>query len=342
MSESRTMGLWRCAQAILLGLGLCEVFLLFTAPSLGLHLLWNLLIPLAPLVFMVIPGVWRNVCPLGIVSQLPRHLRFQRNYRLPDRWATVSLAFGWAALLIIVPMRHLWFDRSALSTAVILILLGAVAFFLGLLFDGRSGWCCTFCPVHSVEKLYGQRAAMTVVNAHCRTCTECVRFCPDKHANASHEFPGEGRSGDPRTGINHFIIGGFPGYVYGWFQCPDLTAPDAMSALATYAWPFGGMAISLIAYVFLLSTLRILRGHLTGVFAALAISFYYWFRIPMLFGFGRFGHDGCLVDLTGRLPEAAIIGLQVAVLVLVLLWLVRGILPARPWAAIAETPHKAR
>lgn len=336
-NESDAMGLWRLAQTISLALGLGEVLLLLTVPSLGIHLLWNILIPLAPLVFMVIPGVWRNVCPLGIVSQIPRHLRFQRGYRLSDRWAIASLAIGWAALLIIVPMRHLWFDRSGLSTAVILIIIGTAAFLLGLLFHGRSGWCCTFCPVHGVEKLYGQRNALTVVNAHCRTCANCVVFCPDKVSNSGQLFPPERTSGDPHTRISHFIVGGFPGYVYGWFQCPDLTAPDVMNALTTYAWPFAGMAISLIAYLFLLKTLRISQARLTGVFAALAISTYYWFRIPMLFGFGRFGHDGCLIDVSGGTPVAVIFGLQVSVILLIALWLVRGILPARPWTAIAET-----
>jgi hypothetical protein len=41
---------------------------------------------------------------------------------------------------------------------------------------------------------------------------------------------------------------------------------------------------------------------LIAIFSATAVSCYYWFRLPALFGFGIFPGDGMLVDLTGILP----------------------------------------
>ena len=43
---------------------------------------------------------------------------------------------------------------------------------------------------------------------------------------------------------------------------------------------------------------------LVRVFAAAAVSCYYWYRLPALFGFGPTPGDGMLVDLRGVLPAA--------------------------------------
>jgi hypothetical protein len=58
---------------------------------------------------------------------------------------------------------------------------------------------------------------------------------------------------------------------------------------------------------------------LIAIFSAAAVSCYYWFRIPALFGFGVFPGDGMLVDLTGVLPEWAIT-VMVVVLTLFFFW----------------------
>ena len=39
----------------------------------GLHIMWDVVLPIAPATMAIIPGVWRNVCPLGTTSQLARH-----------------------------------------------------------------------------------------------------------------------------------------------------------------------------------------------------------------------------------------------------------------------------
>ena len=330
MTDNRATIWWRFVQALSLALGIGELVLLFAAPSVGVHLLWNVLIPLAPLVFMLAPGVWRNVCPLSVVSQLPRRFRIQSARQLSYRWQVAAIAIGWAALLLIVPMRHLWFDRSGPLTAVILIILGSSALLLGSLFDGKSGWCSTCCPVHIVEKLYGHRTALPVRNAHCDTCTQCVAVCPDRQTGPDRLIRPKG-SLDAREAIGHTMVGGFAGYVFGWFQCPDFVSLTTATIIAAYAWPLGGMTASLAAYVLFVKFLRLPPIQLSKVFAAAAIAIYYWFRIPMLFGFGRFGNDGCLVNLTGQVPTAIIGAVQVAVLFLIFAWLVRGLVPARPW-----------
>ena len=331
MPNKRALLMWRSAQILSLGLGLSEIVLLWWRPALGIHLLWNVLIPLAPLVVMLVPGIWRNVCPLGVASQLPRRLGLQSD-RVPSTpWQVGLIAIGWIALVLIVPMRHPWLDRSGPFTAMILTALGAIAFTLGLVLRGKSGWCSTLCPVHIVEKLYGQRTMLPVPNAHCEVCTNCVTICPDRQAGPDRLLTGDDTPMQSRDAVGHLMIGGFVGFVYGWFQCPDFTQPTLGNVLQAYAWPMGGMAASLAAYLVALWGLGLPRERLSRIFAAAAIAMYYWYRIPMLFGFGQFGLDGCLVDLSGVIPATVVVALKSCIVGLVAVWLVLGLMASKPW-----------
>ena len=57
--------LWRAAQSlgVVLTLVLLGAFVLM--PDVSLHLLWDMVIPLLPAVFLVNPMIWRNVCESG-------------------------------------------------------------------------------------------------------------------------------------------------------------------------------------------------------------------------------------------------------------------------------------
>ena len=51
---------------------LIVITLAFAAPDIGTVLFWQIIVPLLPLLFVLAPGVWRNVCPLGFANQIPR------------------------------------------------------------------------------------------------------------------------------------------------------------------------------------------------------------------------------------------------------------------------------
>ena len=52
---------WRLLQGVFFAIGVVILAALFLKPALGLHLLWNVLIPVAPALLVLAPGVWRNV-----------------------------------------------------------------------------------------------------------------------------------------------------------------------------------------------------------------------------------------------------------------------------------------
>ena len=62
------MALRACSFAALLAL----IVTLWVRPETGLLVFFGVVAPLLPVVFLVAPGLWRNVCPLAASNQLPR------------------------------------------------------------------------------------------------------------------------------------------------------------------------------------------------------------------------------------------------------------------------------
>lgn len=300
-APNRSLPVWRIVQVIAWLAGIGMVFSLIFFPALGLLLVWNILIPVAPALLVIATGVWRNICPLAFTFQLPRRFGFSKNIKLSgNTMAGLNLA-GLILLLFIVPLRHLILNGNGMATAVVLIAVGVFTLLMGLFFKSKSGWCSGLCPVHQVEKLYGSKVLLSATNAHCLTCNKCTIPCPDStpgiHPLASQKSVYSQIAG-------HIIIGGFPGYIWGWFQVPDYSGTNGFLHLdMIYGYPLGAMFLSLLIYWTIMNLLPFIKKEtLIQLFAATAISCYYWFRLPNLFGFGHFPQDGILVDLNGIVP----------------------------------------
>ncbi len=332
MTEPTTLHrAWRPIQSAVAGIGLAILVLLVAAPELGIHAFWNILIPVAPALLVFGPGLWRNVCPLASTALLPRHL--DRSSRLPlslDGHGRLC-ALGIAALFLIVPLRHVVLDTDGLATALTLAIIAAVAVTVGFVFDWRSGWCSSLCPVHAVERLYGSRPIASVTNAHCHSCANCVSPCPDLTKALT-----------PQTAVptrwhrwsSTLLVGGFAGFIWGWFQVPDYANAEGWDHLGTaYGWPLLGTLATLALYLGLRRGVAE-RHHqrIDRLFAAAAVSCYYWYRLPALVGFGPYPGDGMLVDLSTRIPAAVIEALPWATTSLFVWWLVLAGEARRSWA----------
>lgn len=295
---------WRRGQDALLVLGLALVATLLLWPAVGLDLMWNVLIPVAPALLVVAPGLWRNVCPMASLSLLPSRWGLARD-AVPSRRASSLLsAAALAALLLIVPLRHLSLNTDGPMTALMLALAALAAFALGVAYRGRGGWCNGLCPIHPAEKLYGQAPALTLANARCGECRQCAVPCPDSTRAMSPAVTGP--AGIDRA-LGHLMIGGFAGFIWGWYRLPDYAgAVGAAEIAAAYLWPFGGGLASLAVYA--AARRWLCRGKadhrfLVRLFAAAAVATYYWYRLPALTGFGPHPGSGMLIDLTETLPE---------------------------------------
>ncbi len=294
---------WHRLQYLLLAAAFVLVALLWFLPTVGLNILWNILIPIAPALVVVVPGLWRNVCPMATLSLLPQRLGISRHGSLTRRSAALLGMVSISELVLIVPYRHLGLNTSGPLSALMLVVAGGIAFGMGAACKWRSGWCTTLCPIHPVERLYGMAPAMTFRNARCTHCERCTAPCPDSTRAMTPAITGPSTLA---TVTGHVMIGGFAGFVWGWYQIPDYLGTDAAPhLLSAYLWPLGGALVSLAAYTILYRWVvgtKVARGMLIRVFAAAAVSTYYWFRIPALVGLGPHYGTGLLYDLTGVLP----------------------------------------
>lgn len=301
-----TIPQWRVLQVVVWLIGAFILFCLYFFPGLGLKLFWNLLIPVAPALFVFGIGIWRNVCPLATTILLPRHSGLSKKKILSFSQAGKLNMISTIALLAIVPLRHPIFNNNGKATAIMLTVMAVTGMILGLFYEWKSAWCSGLCPIHPVEKLYGGNTLISVPNAHCDKCMKCITPCPDTTPNINPE--------SSKKTIYHkisgwVIVGGLPGFIWGWFHVPDnITGMEnAVAIFSYYKMPLLGLFVSICLYG-ILSGLMLPKHHraLINCFAAMSVSCYYWYRIPSLFGFGAFGDDGLLISLRPLLPSWSI------------------------------------
>ena len=96
--------------SVLAALGMAA--LLYLAPSTGLPLFWQVTVPVLPAVFLVAPGLWRNICPMAALNQTPRLLGFTRGREHTPAMREYSYVMGIALFFILVSSRKWLFDRS--------------------------------------------------------------------------------------------------------------------------------------------------------------------------------------------------------------------------------------
>jgi hypothetical protein len=129
------------------------------------------------------------------------------------------------------------------------------------------------------------------------------------------------------------LIGGFPGFIWGWFQVPDYSGADGLfNLVGTYLLPLAGGGATLAVYLLLISSMPLQRRRtIDRVFAASAISTYYWFRVPALIGFGPFPGDGLLLDLSGIIPLQVVWAFRVVSTIFWIWWIALRRNGLRPW-----------
>lgn len=268
---------WHALRIVSVSFTLGVVALLILRPEQGLFLFWSLLVPSLPLVFFAMPGLWRNLCPLSTMNQVPRVFGFTRGLTLSNWLKEYAFVFGITVLFITVPARQLIMNHDGLVTGLAVLALLTLAFVGGLIFKGKSGWCSTFCPLLPVQRLYGQTPLVLIPNSHCEPCVGCSKNCYDFNPQAA--YLADQYDDDPHyRGYRRFFAGAFPGLILAYFT----TVPGRESAFELYA-RFGGIVIASVGLFYFFDTfLKFSRAKLTAVYAVLALNLFYWFVLPPL------------------------------------------------------------
>lgn len=330
VSSPRGLLFWKIIQILFWFVGIALLFCMLFLPAVGIILFWNILIPVAPALLVLATGVWRNICPLATTALLPDRFGFSKKKKLSTSQRSKLNLIGVIALLLIIPLRHVLFNTNGQATAFIIIFLGIIAIIVGFIYERKSAWCSGLCPVHPVEKLYGSGVAFSLPNAHCNECVKCTIPCPDSTRNMT-------ALATPKSTVSKatelLLAGVFPGYIWGWFQLPDYTGSAAWVNLpVAYGYPLMGGVVTILLYLLLKKRFPNNKKTIINLFGAAAVSCYYWFRLPQLFGFSPTYTNGVLVDLTGYLPSWSIIILNVATTGFFLWWMLIRNKAKRSWS----------
>lgn len=214
---------------------------------LGAALFWGIIVPSAIFILLIFGHeLWRRICPLSFLSQLPNALKRQRQTKREDqktgkiRYEIVKvkkdswlgrnylyLQFGWLFVGLCSRILFINSDRIFLGLWLIFTIIAAIT--VGYLYGGKS-WCQYFCAMAPVQKIYAEPGGLLSSKAHtdddsitqsmCRTlnedgkeqsaCVACKSPCIDIDSERSYW--------DGITQQNQkFLYYGYFGLVVGYF-----------------------------------------------------------------------------------------------------------------------------
>ncbi|HEX4345816.1 MAG TPA: FAD-dependent oxidoreductase [Solirubrobacteraceae bacterium] len=264
---------WRVLRRLSVPLLVAIAVLLVADPKDGLKLWWGLLIPLLPLLWLVAPGIWRNVCPLATANQIPRTAGFSRAAKPPRWFRRVAPMLGMGTFVLAVASRPVLFNASGPATAALIVAALLGAFAGGVLLKGKSGWCSSICPMLPVQRMYGQAPFVLERNDHCRPCVGCTANCYDFNPRAA--YLADLHEADPHdTSTRKIFVGAFPALVVAYFT---LAPPSAVGVLTHYGQVALAIGAGIGSFFVLEAVLRVSAARLAAVYAAAAITLFYWY-----------------------------------------------------------------
>jgi NADPH-dependent 2,4-dienoyl-CoA reductase/sulfur reductase-like enzyme/ferredoxin len=317
--------LWRVLRILSVSFALALCAVLVVAPGTGLTIWWKVLVPLLPAVFFFAPGLWRNVCPLAALNQVPRTLGVTRARRAPRVIREHGHLIAMVAFVVLVAARKPLFNGSGVATAA--LILGALGLALtgGLIFNGKSGWCGSICPLLPVQRLYGQTPFATVANQHCNPCVGCTKNCYDFNPRVAYLADVHDR--DRRFGGYRVLFAAaFPGLIVGFYVTAKPGGWGSAAAMAAQ------MAVALFVSIGVFHAVQTFTQataqQLTAVFGAAAINLYYGFTLNSLFG--------------GAVLVAALFAVQLPLLAATAVWLRRTFRKEGTFLAEVAAPPEIR
>jgi nitrite reductase (NADH) large subunit len=281
-------------------------------PADALTVFWGILVPVLPLVFLVVPGSWRNVCPLAALNQASRNLGVSRAATAPPWLAEYGFVLASGVFVAIVIGRKIWFNDSGPALAVLLTAVAVGAALGGWLLKGKSGWCSSICPLLPVQRLYGQTPFVGVPNSHCRPCVGCTKNCYDFNPRVAYVADMHDPDESFR-GYRRFFVAGFPGLVQGFFVVPDVGAIGVGEMVGRVGiW----VAASIAVFVLLDTYAKLPANWLPVMAGAAAFSLFYFHTARRL--------PAAIHSLVGGDWTWLTWPLRVVTVALALIWVVRS------------------
>ncbi len=273
---------WRLARVACVA-GLAVVLAgFFVFPDTTSVVFWWGIVPLLPVVFLIHPSIWRNVCPLATLGM----------GREPDepRRGAASGSSPWAAgaagilpFVLLVAWRGTGLESRPLEAGGLLIAVTVFAVVTGRRGIRRNGFCNRFCPLLPIERTYGQSPLAEVEDSRCGSCTLCTpRGCLDLSAtSAAPQLLGPGRRGSDwlRTPFGAFVAA-LPGFIAAYFVSPAAGSTSPADVLAFAGALVVGSVVSWTAVRIVVGATRASWAATLPTLAAVAAVSYYLFAMP--------------------------------------------------------------
>jgi Cyclic nucleotide-binding domain len=170
----------------------------------GTTIFWGAVVPSSIFILLIFGHeLWRRICPLSFLSQIPRALGWQRQFKRvnqttgktrlelakikPDSWLGkhyLYLQFGLLYGGLCARILFINADRIAL-----LIWFGVTigaAITVGYLYGGKT-WCNYFCPMSPVQKIYGEPGGWFNSRAHTSDAVVTQSMCRSTDAEGQEQ-----------------------------------------------------------------------------------------------------------------------------------------------------------
>lgn len=269
---------WHTLRFFAMVILVAECILLIKNPDLGLFIFWFCFISWLPLLFFVAPGFWRNICPLVSVNQIPRELNFTMAKSASKWMKEYCYLITWTLVLFLIPLRKYLLSSHAASLVVIIGIMMSLAFFLGIVFKGKSGWCSMICPLLPFQRVYGQTPFIKVRNYHCRPCVGCAELCYDFNPEISYIAL--------LNGPNRFVSGyiklfaaSLPGLILAFYLIPN---PPEITFLQMNLQFWVYLGVSIASFHLLTLLVRVRESKIATFYGALSINIFYFLSFPVM------------------------------------------------------------
>ncbi len=317
----RPHSLWTPVRALSVAGMVALAVLALARPATGGTVVFDLVVPMLPLVFVFAPSVWRNVCPMAAVNRGAGLISPGRT--LPPWLRQHGYLVGLTTFFVLAAVRPVVFEDGGVGLGVLLCALLAIPLMTGLLFESKSGFCGSICPLRPAQGLYGP-APSVQIDSRCKPCTGCTVNCPDTDPRGAAR---KDLAQPADRGTRMVFAGALPGFTFAFFSA----APAVRADLTTFA---PRLLVAMLAGVGLLFALdaitKIGPARLVVLAASAALGTFYWFAIPRMAG-ALDTVAGWDLPLRVTWEARLVIGLAVA------RWLWRAL---RPPAAVAA-PQRA-
>ena len=205
--------------------------------AMAARIFWGMIVPLSIMILFVLGHeVWRRICPLSFMSQIPRALGWQRQRVVRENsWLhRHHLLVQFGLLFVGLNIRLLLINSDPLLLGIFLLLVIGSAIAVGFLYDGKT-WCNYICPMGPVQMVYSEPSGLlgsqahtapprTITQSMCRTvdrqgheqsvCVACQSPCIDIDAERSYW---DGIHRPDRKVIYYAYLGLVVGfYLYFW------------------------------------------------------------------------------------------------------------------------------